>query len=173
MGNSPLRFDPIFISEVQIARQYSQTAFANDVLYYYGIRKPQLFNVYLYVLNNPIIYIDSFGLWFIDIGYSGSAGTGLGPGISAGFQISSSGFNFNYGFGLGIGAGISATFNPFGEPCEGVSIAGTVRAGTGKFGAQAGLSYGSEGSSLTWGAGWGLGIGAAITASHTVKLFTW
>jgi RHS repeat-associated protein len=130
-------------------------------------------DLYGYCLNDPINAVDPIGLWFIDIGASGSATGSLGPGGTIGIQINPSGVYVYYGFGLGVGAGVSATYNPFGDPLEGVSITGTVRGGTGVVGTQAGGSLSDENFALTWGAGYGLGFGGSITATHTIKVINW
>ena len=66
-----------------------------------------------------------------------------------------------------------ATYHPFGEPSEGVSVAGTVRGGTGVLGAQAGGSLSEEGFAWTWGAGFGIGFGGSATATHTIQVIDW
>ena len=76
---------------------------------------------------------------------------------------------------MGIGAGASATIHT-GDPCEEVSVTGTVRGGFPirgiPVGAQGNVSLGQRsGPSASAGAGLGLGFGASLTATQTVKLF--
>ena len=130
-------------------------------------------DLYGYCLNDPVNWVDFEGLWLIDIGVSGSVKGSLGPGGTTGLQISSSGLYWYYGIGLGVGGGLSATFNPFGNPSEGVGVTGTVRGGTGIVGTQAGGNLGPRGLSWTWGAGFGIGFGGSITAEQTIHLIDW
>jgi RHS repeat-associated protein len=132
-------------------------------------------DLYGYCLNNPINLIDPEGLWHIDVGISGSATGALGPGGTIGFKFGPTGVYFYYGFGLGVGAGASATINT-GNPCEEVSVTGTLRGGIPiggvPVGSQVSVSIGQKsGVSESVGAGLGLGVGASLTATHTIKLF--
>ena len=54
--------DPLNLGIVQIARQNFQNAFASVLIYPYGLRHPQLLNLYLYVINSPVNWIDPPGL---------------------------------------------------------------------------------------------------------------
>ncbi|NVL90429.1 MAG: RHS repeat protein [Desulfobacterales bacterium] len=139
----------------------------------FALASPQELTLYHYALNNPINAIDPLGLWFIDVGVSGAATGTLGPGGTIGFEISPSGLYWYYGVGLGVGGGFSATYNPFGDPSEGVNVKGTVRGGTGVVGAQAGGSLSEDGFSWTWGAGYGIGFGGAVTATQTIRVIDW
>lgn len=134
-----------------------------------SIRFLDSFNFYPYLGNNPIDRIDPMGLWYIDIGYSGTAGVSI-AGATVGVQIGPSGIYGYYGFGLGLGAGISATVNT-GDPSAGVSVTASARGGR-IVGGQASYSYGQEGGSFSAGIGLGLGAGASITATQTVELFS-
>ena len=132
-------------------------------------------DLYGYCLSDPVKYVDSKGLWFIDIGVSGSATGSLGPGGTVGLKIGPSGAYFYYGVGLGIGAGVSATIHT-GKPCAEVDVTGTVRGGFPiggvPVGAQGSVSIGGKsGVSTSVGAGLGLGFGASLTATHTIKVF--
>jgi len=127
-------------------------------------------NLYGYVVNNPLNFLDPIGLWFVDVGFSGAANGKLGPGVTAGVKISPSGVFGYFGFGVGVGQGVSATFSPFGETSEGVSVDASVRGGSGTFGAQAGGSISDDGISSTWGVGYGMGFGGSVTATYTKKL---
>jgi len=76
---------------------------------------------------------------------------------------------------LGVGVGASATINT-GDPCEEVSVTGTLRGGVPiggvPVGGQGSVSIGQKsGVSGSVGAGLGLGAGASLTATHTIKLF--
>lgn len=132
-------------------------------------------NLYEYVVNDPINFVDALGLWYIDIGFSGAANGVLGPGFTVGLQIGPSGVFVDYGVGLGIGAGASATVNT-GNPCPGVSVTLTGRAGV----PIGGIPVGASGSvsvdqggnvSPSLGAGLGVGAGVSLTVTHTVQLF--
>lgn len=132
-------------------------------------------NLYGYALSDPINLVDPRGLWYIDIGATGSATGTLGPGFNVGFQFVSSGVFFYYGFGLGFGAGVTATINP-GDPCPGVSVTAAVEGGYPVLGipvgAQGSVSVSQgEGLSASAGAGLGLGLGVSVTATHTIRLF--
>ena len=130
-------------------------------------------NLYGYVLNDPVNLSDPHGLWYLDIGFSGTATGNLGPGYTLGLQISSSGVYWYHGFGLGIGKGFSVTLDPFDEPGEGVWHTTVVRAGTGGIGIQAGGSIDRNEFSWVWGIGWGVGFGETVTVTHTIKILDW
>jgi len=134
-------------------------------------------DLYGYCLSDPVNLVDPWGLWFIDVGVSGSATGTLGPGGTVGLKIGPSGVHFYYGFGLGIGAGASATIHT-GNPCADVSVTGIARGGYPVGGIPVGgqLDVGirqKTGLSAGAGAGLGLGFGASVTATHTIKLFSW
>jgi RHS repeat-associated protein len=132
-------------------------------------------DLYGYCLNDPTNLVDPEGLWYIDLGVSGSVVGSLGPGGTVGFKIGPSGAYFYYGAGLGIGAGATGTIHT-GNPCAEVSVTGIVRGGYPiggiPVGAQGDVSIGQEsGVSGGAGVGLGLGLGVSLTATHTVKLF--
>lgn len=124
-------------------------------------------------MNDPVNLSDPHGLWYLDIGFSGTATGNLGPGYTLGLQISSSGVYWYHGFGLGIGKGFSVTLDPFDEPGEGVWHTTVVRAGTGGIGIQAGGSIDRNEFSWVWGIGWGVGFGETVTVTHTIKILDW
>jgi RHS repeat-associated protein len=104
---------------------------------------PQTLNPYPYVGNNPVNHLDPLGLWYIDIGFSGSTTGTLGPGVAGGIQIGPAGIFIYGGFGVGFGAGASATINTS-DPSVGVSVIATGRGGY-LAGSQISYSYGQEG----------------------------
>jgi RHS repeat-associated protein len=128
-------------------------------------------DLYGYVLNDPVNFVDSYGLWTLDIGF-----TGGGPGNAAlniGFQIGSTGVYAYYGIGLGGGAGLSATVSTS-DPSSSVSVSGTARGGTGTWGTFGNISIDSKSGSVkpNVGFGWGIGWGVSVGATHTFG-FSW
>ncbi|WP_218915034.1 RHS repeat-associated core domain-containing protein [Desulfurivibrio alkaliphilus] len=136
-------------------------------------------NLYGYVLNDPINWIDPEGLWYIDLNLTGSARGSLGPGGTIGLQIGASGINFYYGFGLGMGAGVSATLN-LGEMtnCSSVDVGVTFSGGYPvlgvPIGAHGNISTDVEGNiTPDFGVGLGLGFGVAAGVTHTIPVLRW
>ena len=123
-------------------------------------------NLYAYVMGNPIVRIDSLGLWYIDINVTGGAGRG-GTG---GLQIGGAGIYAYAGTGIADGGGVSVTLNS-GDPSPGLSAAVTVSGGNGVIGGLVSAINSLSEQSNSVGAGWGVGMGAAITISYTTPLW--
>jgi RHS repeat-associated protein len=137
-------------------------------------------NLYGYVGNSPVNWVDPWGLWYFDVNYTATTNGKFGPGVTGGLQIGPSGVNFYYGFGLGFGKGTSVTFHPFGEmdTCSNVSTGVTFSGGYPIFG----IPVGAEGTITTdmngnpspdFGVGFGLGFGVSFGPTHTIPLFRW
>ncbi|QPJ63783.1 MAG: RHS repeat-associated core domain-containing protein [Candidatus Nitronauta litoralis] len=131
-------------------------------------------NLYGYTPQDPVNFIDLNGLWYIDVGASGSATGTTGPGGTVSIQIGPKGIFFTYGFGLGIGKGVSATINT-GDPCEGIGLGIIARGGFPvrgvPVGAQGSVTVDDKGKlNLGAGAGVGLGFGVSIGATQTIKI---
>jgi len=75
-------------------------------------------NLYVYAGNNPVLLVDPWGLWTLQIGFSGTAGAGGGVTSGGGIVL---GFSWENGFQIGtydvIGGGGygSASFSGVGE----------------------------------------------------------
>jgi RHS repeat-associated protein len=128
-------------------------------------------DLYGYILNDPVSFVDPYGLWILDIGFTGG-GSGNSA-LNVGIQVGSTGFNAYYGVGLGGGAGLSATISTA-DPSKGVSVSGTARGGTGTLGAFGNISVNSDNGSVkpSVGFGWGIGWGVSVGATHTFG-FSW
>jgi len=140
-------------------------------LYYYGARyynaewgrfiSPdpvrEYYNLYSYVLNNPVNRIDPFGLWYID--FNGSIGA-FGHGATGGIMIGDAGIYYYGGGGLVSSPGLGITYSPS-DPSSG----GTV-------GLQGGFIVGGQvgaGSAGIFGeVGLVIPLGASLTV-YTVK----
>ncbi len=134
-------------------------------------------NTYSYVRNNPLIYIDPYGLFLCsllqylgDLTIDLDAGIGIGLGASGGLSLSSSGISGNVtagsGIGLGASAGVSGTVNISNiNKSGGVGTAVTVTGGAG-FGGAAGINAGTGGVSATGTLGFGFGFN--ITSGFNV-----
>jgi RHS repeat-associated protein len=138
-------------------------------------------NLYAYVGNNPLNYIDPHGLFLCsilqnlgDLTIDLNAGIGAGLGISGGLSLSSSGVTGNVtagsGIGLGASAGISGTTNLSGiNHSGGVGTAVTVSGGAG-FGGSGSINAGTGGVSATGtiGVGFGFNITSGFSAYNQI-----
>lgn len=89
-------------------------------------------NLYSYVWQNPMSFIDPLGLWGLQVGYNFSGFLGFGgAGLSGGIAIVGKGFDlssitanifqssqFNAGIGISAGRGVQASVTP-GAQCLG------------------------------------------------------
>ncbi|MHB2026142.1 MAG: RHS repeat domain-containing protein, partial [Elusimicrobiota bacterium] len=92
---------------------------------------------YQYTADNPIVRVDSLGLWYIDINYTGTIlpifGLG-GVGFTGGFQLDSSGIFGYIGGGIGIGFGSSISINSDNPEPGWSGWTGTISGGIGNVG---------------------------------------
>ena len=73
------------------------------------ITDPQNLNGYSFTRNNPIIYSDPSGLWYVNAGLT----AGVGLGITGGALINDEGISFYFGAGATTpGIGGSLTYSP-------------------------------------------------------------
>jgi RHS repeat-associated protein len=136
-------------------------------------------NLYRFVGNMPIDYLDPNGLRYYSLSASGGKG---GKGGTITISVTESGGVFiAVTGGFGIGKGASITVNE-GEPTEGFSTSVNFSGGMKNIGGEASfslsdLSFDSENkfsvktSGPDLGAGFGIGAGASAGATVTVKLF--
>ena len=124
-------------------------------------------NTYAYVLDNPPRYIDTLGLWFIDINFTGGTG---GWGRTGGVQIGPSGLYVYAGGGVGDGAGASVTWNS-GNPSPGWSSNVTVSGGDVLGGAVTGGIDSNGQGTINVGGSFGVGSGIATTSTYTYPLW--
>jgi RHS repeat-associated protein len=132
-------------------------------------------NLYGYVQNNPVNFVDPYGLWFVDFNFTFGIGAGLGGTI--GIQMGPSGVYVYSGGGAGVGAGSSITVNS-GDPCPGSSVQATLSGG-GPYGIGAKITrsgnYDSTADVIVlednFALGLGLGAGAAVTNTNTKAIW--
>lgn len=75
------------------------------------LAQPQTLNPYSYAINNPIIYSDPSGLWYVDIGLSSGIIGPLGGGVGA--QINDKGITpYIAGGAVTPGKGVTVTYSP-------------------------------------------------------------
>jgi RHS repeat-associated protein len=128
-------------------------------------------NLFGYVQNNPVRFIDPLGLWYFDLNIT----LGSGGGLTFGLQAGSAGVYAYYGVGIVDGASVSATVNT-GDPTNGlgVNIISTVGAGIGATASQTLDSNGFAKSGDTYGSGGigiGLGLSAGITGTNSIPIW--
>jgi Ca2+-binding RTX toxin-like protein len=114
-------------------------------------------NFYQYAGNNPIINVDPYGLWYINIGISG----GFVVGGTAGVQIGSAGVFPYVGGGVTTpGLGGSVTFSPQDSSAGwGAQVQGAV--GPGVYGAAGGINFDMDGNVTGYEGGVGGGLGSS------------
>jgi len=137
------------------------------------------FNFYAYANNNPVIFLDPYGLWTIQLGLSLSGSLGPVSFVgSFGFALDSCGNFAAYkeaGFGTGVGEdvqvglGVHATNGDTINDLNGPFVNASVSAGDGISGTVDALAgTGSQGQVVA-GAGFtvGAGLGGAVSTSIT------
>jgi RHS repeat-associated protein len=138
-------------------------------------------NLYSYVRNNPLIYIDPYGLFLCSLLHNLdgltidlNAGIGAGLGISGGLSLSSSGISSDItagtGIGLGASAGIAGKANLSSiNHRSGVGTAVTVSGGAG-FGGSSSINTGTGGVNATGtiGIGFGFNITSGFSAYNQI-----
>ncbi len=129
------------------------------------VENPLTLNSYLYCNNNPVNFVDYFGLWYIDVNISG----GFWGGFTGGVMISSQGAYPYFGGGAVVPPGVSGsiTYSPQ-DPTPGWNFGGQISA-----------VVAAQGGRAIWpGAGefWELGIGGSWPSLLGVSLtgfYTW
>jgi len=121
---------------------------------------------YLYTRNNPINYVDPYGLWYIDINLSG----GKIIGATGGVMISPEGLYFYGGGGLVTPpGGVAVTWSP-GNPVPGWNVGFQAMVWHG-IGSQVGYSFGEGGG---WFVEFGFVTpGASLTGYYVFDPWIW
>ena len=143
---------------------------------------PQSLNSYSYAGNNPILFKDSTGKWYVDIGASFTAGPLTGGG---GIRISNQGLVGYYsgggGFGLYAGGGIQFNSGNINVGAPEFTIADEITFGggpsittsyEGKFNPDDPLRVGEKGT-RTFGIGAGLGGRINKIYTQTIPIRSW
>jgi RHS repeat-associated protein len=170
--------DPVFLAvgdsrEVREITQKTLRAILAD---------PQNLNSYSYAGNNPILFKDSTGKWYVDIGASFTAGPFTGGG---GIRISNQGLVGYYsgggGFGLYAGGGIQFNSGNISVGAPEFTIADEITFGggpsitasyEGKFNPDDPLRVGEKGV-RTFGIGAGLGGRVNKIYTQTIPIRSW
>lgn len=132
-------------------------------------------NLYSYVNNNPINYVDPYGLWYIDVNWSFGK---FGAGGTGGFMFNEKGFYWYGGGGaMTPGSGFAVTWSPY-DPSPGLNVG--VQGGVFGIGAQYGFSFGKRGHGKceveNRGKFWEVGVstpGASITEYYVRDPWIW
>jgi RHS repeat-associated protein len=125
-------------------------------------------NLYGFVGNNPVSFVDPYGLLQITVGWSG--GNILGGSGSVTWDSNTNQVTGSLGAGLGGGSGFTIAAGSSKPPADSEVSSGVMFTGTGGFRGFGGFfSWGgnNKGESVTdWGVGFGFGFGASWTAPN-------
>jgi len=160
-----LQPDPLDMVMVILIRQYYPGSPIGRLLYKYFLNNPQsVFNIYLYVNNNPIRRIDPLGLWYIDI----NASLGYWGGGTWGVMIGPRGiYPYAGGGAVTPWGGVALTWSPQ-NPTPGWNVG--LQAGY-WIGFQRGYTFGKEGG---WFTEFGFVTpGASLTGYHVWDPWKW